>query len=66
MVHLPQIVLVNLFKVKTEGVPDEEVGHVLGHLLVHLTVQQILFNLLVVHHRNVIVPASEGKSVMNS
>lgn len=66
VVHLPHIVLVNLFREKTDGVPDEKVGQVLGQVLVHLTVQQLLFNLLVYDNRNVIVPATEGKSIMNS
>lgn len=56
VVHLPHIVLVNPFREERDGVPDEEVGDVLRHPLVHLAVQQLLFNLLVHHQRNVIVP----------
>lgn len=61
VVHLPDVVLVNPFREERDGVPDEEVGNVLRHLLVHLAVQQLLFYLLVTHQRNVIVPVAEGR-----
>lgn len=62
VVHLPDVILVNPFREERDGVPDEEVGNVLRHLLVHLAVQQLLFYLLVAHQRNVIVPAVEGRA----
>ena len=63
MVHLPHIILVDLFREQRDGVPDEEVGHVQRHLLIHLAVQQLVFNLLVVHQRDVVVPAVCWNSV---
>lgn len=60
MVHLPHVILVDPFREEGDGVTDEEVGNVLGHLLVHLAVQELLFYLLVVHQWNVIVPVGGG------
>ena len=60
VVHLPDIILVDSFREERDGVPDEEVGDVEGHLFIHVAVQQLLFNLLVVHQRNVVVPAVGG------
>lgn len=58
MVHLDGVVLMHFLVEQRHGVPDEQVSHVLGHLMIDVGALEFFVDRLVVHQGRVVKPAS--------